>query len=259
MKSKRSTFVSLLVLPATLMSGLAVSAEDMVLVPEGSFTPFFLKRDDANAGEQTKVKVDGFWIDSTPVTNRKFQAFISKHPDWHKSNIKKIFTDSHYLEHWHNAQATPDAADLDKPVVNVSWFAAEAYCEAQGKRLPTTDEWEYTLTDNERDKENLQKQIISWYSLPNKVLPQIRSQPPNGFGVYDLAGVVWEWTADFNSYMAPPDSRNSGDKTLFCGSGSLNASNLGDYAAFMRYSYRESLKGNFTGKNLGFRCAKDAK
>ncbi len=259
MKSKRSTFVSLLVLPATQMSGLAVSAEDMVLVPEGSITPFFLKRDDANAGEQTKVKVDGFWIDSTPVTNRKFQAFVSKHPDWHKSNIKKIFTDSHYLEHWQNAQATPDAADLDKPVVNVSWFAAEAYCEAQGKRLPTTDEWEYTLTDNERDKENLQKQIIKWYSVPNKSLPNVASQPANGFGVYDLAGVVWEWTADFNSYMAPPDSRNSGDKTLFCGSGSLNASNLGDYAAFMRYSYRESLKGNFTGKNLGFRCAKDAK
>ncbi len=237
----------------------AVSAEDMVLIPEGSFTPFFLKRDDANPGEQPKVKVNGFWMDSTPVTNRRFQEFVSKHPDWHKSNIKKIFTDSHYLEHWQNTQGSPDTADLDQPVVNVSWFAADAFCEAQGKRLPTTDEWEYALTDNERDKENLQKQIIKWYSVPNKTLPNVGSQPPNGFGVYDLAGVIWEWTADFNSYMAPPDSRNSGDKTLFCGSGSLNASNLGDYAAFMRYSYRESLKGNFTGKNLGFRCAKDAK
>lgn len=259
MKSKRSPFISMLVLPMALLSGPAVSAEDMVLVPEGSFTPFFLKRDDANPVEQPKVKVDQFWMDSTPVTNRKFQEFVSKHPDWHKSNIRKIFTDSHYLEHWQNAQGSPDTENLDQPVVNVSWFAADAYCEAQGKRLPTTDEWEYTLADNERDKENLQKQIIKWYSVPNKTLPKAGSQPANGFGVYDLAGVVWEWTADFNSYMAPPDARDSGDKTLFCGSGSLNASNLGDYAAFMRYSYRESLKGNFTGKNLGFRCAKDAK
>lgn len=255
----------MLVLSGCLCSAAAVSAEnmvqveEMVLVPEGSFTPFFLKRDDANSSIVPTTPVHAFWLDATPVTNRKFQEFVGNHPDWHKSNIKKIFTDSHYLEHWQSAHGTADSADLDKPVVNVSWFAAEAYCETQGKRLPSTDEWEYTLTDNDRNKDNLQKQIISWYSVPNKELPAVRSTSANGFGIFDLVGLVWEWTADFNSYMAPPDSRNSGDKTLFCGSGSLNASNLGDYAAFMRYSYRESLKGNFTGKNLGFRCAKDAK
>lgn len=256
----------MLVLSGCFLPAAAVSAEDMmpvedmVLVPEGSFTPFFLKKDDsANSSSAAATAIAAFWLDATPVTNRKFQAFVNKHPDWHKSNIKKIFTDSHYLEHWQNAQGSADPADLDKPVINVSWFAADAYCEAQGKRLPTTDEWEYTLTDNDRDKENLQKQIMAWYSVPNKALPAVKTKPANGFGIYDLTGLIWEWTADFNSYMAPPDSRNSGDKNLFCGSGSLNASNLGDYAAFMRYSYRESLKGNFTGKNLGFRCAKDAK
>lgn len=265
----------MLTLSSALLSGAAAAAEDMVLVPAGSFTPFFLKKDEAgnsslaatlatpdpaatDSASQTTA-VSAFWLDAAPVTNRKFQAFVSGHPEWKKSGIKKIFSDSHYLDHWHSDQGVASSADLDKPVVNVSWFAAAAYCEAQGKRLPSTDEWEYALADNDRNKENLQKQIISWYSVPNKVLPTVKSQSPNGFGVYDLAGLVWEWTEDFNSYMAPPDSRNSGDKTLFCGSGSLNASNLGDYAAFMRYSYRESLKGNFTGKNLGFRCAKDAK
>ena len=266
MKSKHATFISMLVLSSCLFSAAAVSAEDMVrvedmvLVPKGSFTPFFLKKDDtANSSSVPTTAVNAFWLDATPVTNRKFQEFVNKHPEWHKANIKKIFTDSHYLEHWQNAQGSVDSADLDKPVVNVSWFAAAAYCEAQDKRMPSTDEWEYTLTDNDRDKENLQKQIMSWYSVPNKELPAVKSKPANGFGIFDLVGLIWEWTSDFNSYMAPPDSRNSGDKTLFCGSGSLNASNLGDYAAFMRYSYRESLKGNFTGKNLGFRCAKDAK
>jgi len=259
MKSKQATFISMLVLSSALISTAAVSAEDMVLVPEGSFTPFFLKKDAAGSSTATATVINAFWLDTTPVTNRKFQAFVNQHPNWHKSNIRKIFTDSHYLAHWQNVQGSADTADLGKPVVNVSWFAAEAYCEAQDKRLPSTDEWEYTLTDNGRDQENLQKQIINWYSVPNQALPAVRAKPANGFGVFDLVGLIWEWTADFNSYMAPPDSRNSGDKNLFCGSGSLNASNLGDYAAFMRYSYRESLKGNFTGKNLGFRCAKDAK
>jgi len=259
MKSKQATFISVLILSSALISTAAVSAEDMVLVPEGSFTPFFLKKDAAGSSTATATVINAFWLDTTPVTNRKFQAFVNQHPDWHKSNIRKIFTDSHYLAHWQNVQGSADTADLGKPVVNVSWFAAEAYCEAQDKRLPSTDEWEYTLTDNGRDQENLQKQIINWYSVPNQALPAVRAKPANGFGVFDLVGLIWEWTADFNSYMAPPDSRNSGDKNLFCGSGSLNASNLGDYAAFMRYSYRESLKGNFTGKNLGFRCAKDAK
>ena len=47
------------------------------------------------------------------------------------------------------------------------------------------------------------------------------------------------------------------DKELFCGSGSVNATDLMNYAAFMRYAFRGSLKANYTTKNLGFRCAKD--
>ena len=264
----------------------------MVLIPEGTFTPFFLKKTDTNNNAASSAStvailteavpvttINAFFIDIAPVTNQQFQQFVAKNPDWRKSRVKKIFADSHYLDHWPSDQgvenqgvenkgpenqaldnqATNNSAELNKPVVNVSWFAAAAYCEAQGKRMPSTDEWEYVLTDNDRDKENIQKQTINWYSVPNKDLPAVKSKPANGFGVHDLIGLVWEWTEDFNSYMAPPDSRNSGDKTLFCGSGSLNANNLGDYAAFMRYSYRESLKGNFTGKNLGFRCAKDTK
>ncbi|ACT47969.1 formylglycine-generating enzyme family protein [Methylotenera mobilis] len=264
MSSNRLKLATLIALPAALIYGAAVSAEEMVMIPQGSFTPFFLKKDSANSSTASKVKVDAFWMDAAPVTNREFQAFVGQHPDWHPANVKKIFSDSHYLEHWKSIQgatdtANPDTLNLDAPVVNVSWFAATAYCEAQNKRMPSTDEWEYTLNDNDRDKENLQKQIIGWYSVPNRAPLAVKSQPANGFAVFDMAGLIWEWTADFNSYMAPPDTRNSGDKTLFCGSGSLNASNLDDYAAFMRYSYRESLKGNFTGKNLGFRCAKDAK
>ena len=237
----------------------AASLTDMELVPEGELLPFFVKKDDQALGQNKTTFVEKFYLDTAPVTNRQFYEFISNNSEWNKQSIRKVFTDAHYLDHWNTGNGKPNSEDLDKPVVNVSWFGAYAYCDAQDKRLPTTDEWEYALSDKDRNKEGNQKKIMDWYSVPNHELPIVRSEEPNEYGIFDLIAVIWEWTADFNSYMAPPDSRNTGDKSLFCGSGSLNAKNLSDYAAFMRYSYRESLQGSFTGKNLGFRCAKDAK
>ena len=237
---------------------MAASVNDMALLPAGELLPFFIKKDDTTQSENKTTFIEHFYLDVAPVTNRQFYEFVNTNPEWRQQRVKKIFTDAHYLDHWNTKEHKPNSDDLDKPVVNVSWFGASAYCDAQGKRLATTDEWEYALYDHDRNKELNQKAIMDWYSVPNHDLPMVKTGQANGDGIFDLIGVIWEWTADFNSYMAPPDSRNTGDKSLFCGSGSLNAKSLSDYAAFMRYSYRESLQGNFTGKNLGFRCAKDA-
>jgi formylglycine-generating enzyme required for sulfatase activity len=74
-----------------------------------------------------------------------------------------------------------------------------------------------------------------------------------------MHGLVWEWTADFNSIFLSGESRKDKDtdKNLFCGSASINATDLMNYAAFMRYAFRGSLKASYTTKNLGFRCAKN--
>jgi len=88
MLSNKLKLISLLALPAALIYGAAVSAEEMVMVPKGSFTPFFLKKDSVDSNAASKVKVDAFWIDAAPVTNREFRAFVSQHPDWHPTNIK---------------------------------------------------------------------------------------------------------------------------------------------------------------------------
>ena len=63
----------------------------------------------------------------------------------------------------------------------------------------------------------------------------------------------------FNSILLTGESRSdvTTDKNLFCGSGSLNASDLMNYAAFIRYAFRGSVKANYAVKNLGFRCVKD--
>ena len=58
---------------------------------------------------------------------------------------------------------------------------------------------------------------------------------------------------DFTRLLKDKDT----DKDLFCGSGSVNATDLMNYAAFMRYAFRGSIKANYTTKNLGFRCAKN--
>ena len=76
-----------------------------------------------------------------------------------------------------------------------------------------------------------------------------------------MHGLVWEWTSDFNSIFLSGESRKDKDtdNNLFCGSGSVNATDLMNYAAFMRYAFRGSLKAKYTTKNLGFRCAQDKK
>ena len=73
----------------------------------------------------------------------------------------------------------------------------------------------------------------------------------------DLHGLVWEWTSDFNSVLISGESRKDVDKdsNLFCGSAAVGASDLMNYAAFMRYAIRGSLKARYNMSNLGFRCA----
>ena len=255
---KQKTLLAFIMMAAAC-SAIAASDDDMVLLPAGGYTPLY---QDKGVGENLSgelVYVEAFRLDRMSVTNRQYLDFVRAHEEWRKSRIRGIFSDPHYLEHWSGDLDVGHADALDRPVVSVSWFAASAYCEALEKRLPTTDEWEYALADNGRDSEKIQQQVLAWYAVPNGQLPPAASLPANGFGISGLTGVIWEWTSDFNGFMASSDPRESGQKGLFCGSGSLNASNPRDYAAFMRYSYRGSLQGAFTGKNLGFRCAKDAK
>lgn len=74
--------------------------------------------------------------------------------------------------------------------------------------------------------------------------------------MFDL---IWEWTDDFNSVLTTGDSRTGQyeDKSMFCAASATTATDVLNYAAFMRFALRESLKANYTIANLGFRCAKD--
>jgi sulfatase modifying factor 1 len=73
-----------------------------------------------------------------------------------------------------------------------------------------------------------------------------------------MHGLIWEWVDDFNSSFVTGESRedSSFNKDMFCGAGSLSSTDKENYAAYMRFAFRSSLKGKNAVWNLGFRCVK---
>ena len=225
----------------------------MVRIPAGVFTPFY-----KNSGEPESVRVEKFEMDATPVTNEQFLVFVKARPEWRKSRVKRIFAEKTYLEMWESDTVLGNRVLKASPVTNVSWFAAKAYAEWAGK-MPTIAQWELAASAPEKGKtkSELTRKILDWYSKPNpKILPEVRSTFKNSYGLYDMHGLVWEWTLDFNSSLISPEARSKGDKNeqLFCGAGAVNATDFDDYAAYMRYAFRGSITAKSTVRNLGFRC-----
>ena len=234
-------------------------AGQMQPIDAGEYRPLYLKAD------TPYVQVQPFQLDAAPVTNQAYFEFVQAQTKWQKQNVPSIFAEHNYLQHWllQNGQYQPSQHQLNTPVTNVSWFAAQAYCQAQGKVLPTVDQWEYVALASEHQangsiEDDFHQKILAWYSKPTPTqLPEIMQNPANYWGVYDMHGLVWEWTLDFNSALVNGESRNDAslDAKLFCGAGAAKSADPKDYAAFMRFGFRSSLQAHFTSSNLGFRCA----
>lgn len=81
----------------------------------------------------------------------------------------------------------------------------------------------------------------------------------NYYGDHNLYGMIWEWTDDFNSVMIAGESRKdqTTNENLFCSGAAVTTDDLKNYAAFIRFAMRGSLKANYTVDNLEFRCVKD--
>lgn len=227
----------------------------MVRVPGGKYKPLF--------GKGKEVEVGSFFIDETAVTNRNFSNFVQNSTQWRRGIALALFVETDYLKHWSTNEQVGNKTLEQSPVVNVSWFAAKAYCESKGEKLPSVDEWEYLAQFGPiNNSRNVKDVILEWYSKPTPaVLPNVKSTFKNQFGVWDVHGLIWEWTDDFNSAFVTGESRgdSSLEKSMFCGAGAAGSANPSDYAAFMRFGFRSSLKGNYTVGNLGFRCVKEIK
>lgn len=237
----------------------AAATAAMARIPAGKFLPLY----DAGRGA---VQVDAFRLDRDPVTRGEFLAFVREVPRWRRDAIRPLFAERGYLARWPGALDAGTTADLRRPVTNVSWFAAKAYCEWRGARLPSAAEWEYaaaasrTRRDASRDRAHVQR-LMALYTAPRRQpLREAGQGAANVYGVRDLHGLVWEWVDDFNGVMVSDDSRGVGarDDALFCASGALGATDRDNYPAFLRYAFRAGLTGRTTVETLGFRCATSA-
>jgi|SRR5689334_3490897 len=210
--------------------------------------------------------VPPFRLDAALVSNADFATFVRKHPDWSRDRVAGLFADEGYLRQW-ASPTEPGAAIANQPVTQVSWFAASAYCEARGARLPRWHEWELAAaaSANVPDARNdpaWRQQILDWYATSARgVLPAAGASPPNYFGVRDLHGVVWEWVEDAGSMLVSDDSREQGDpnRNRFCGSGAIDLEQKENYAMLMRIAMLSSMKASYSSNSMGFRCAKDAR
>jgi formylglycine-generating enzyme required for sulfatase activity len=189
-----------------------------------------------------------FWMDTYPVTNAEYARFVAE-------------TRRKTPAHWPEGGCPAELADC--PVVNVSWEDAAAYARWAGKRLPSEAEWEKAARGGdgrvwpwgdtfEPSRAN------TWESQRGGVSP-VGVYSPQGdspYGLADMAGNVWEWTADW--YQPYPGSNYASDrfgeqyKVLRGGSWSYPGS-------FCRCAARSFDLPGFSCDSYGFRCVLDRK
>ncbi len=233
-------------------------AAERAAVAQGEHAPFYPPDE-----SQVVLSVAAFSMDVVPVTNAEFAAFVDAHPEWRRGGPPAVFADAGYLSSW-RGPADSGGLHPEHPVTGVSWFAARAYCQAGGGELPTVYQWEYAADATAaaphggREDPEVLAAILAWYGAdPGERLRPVGAGAPNFWGLYDMHGLIWEWTLDFNSQLISADIREAGEGEglRFCGAGALSARDVQDYASFMRFAMRSSLGAAFTTDNLGFRCA----
>ncbi len=244
---------------ALLIPGVALAGPQRVQLGPDTYRPLFPPA----PGEEVQT-VAAFRLDVTPVTNAQYLAFVKEHPRWQRDQTPGVFARPGYLSHWEGPTTLGPQVEPRAPVVRISWFAARAYCQARGGRLPTEAEWELAAAASATEKDArsdpaFTRQILEWYGQPSSLpVGKVGQGRPNLYGVEDLHGLVWEWVLDFGNTNLGQDSRGGGPNAAsFCGAGASATGDKRDYAAFMRVAYRSSLKANFTLGNQGFRCAAD--
>ena len=246
-----------LLLACALTAGTAFSgAHNTVPVPSGDYTPPFQAD-----GRREKVRVESFRMDTRPVTVGEYLEFVRSHPEWRKSKVKRLFADTSYLTSWTD-DVKPPPGNIGNSVTWVSWYAAKEYCGSLGKRLPGTREWEYaarTIPPG-TDSSAYADLVLEWYAKPSGSQSS-GAGSINAFGLRDLFGRNWEWTSDFNTEgLSRAEDYGDREKSLFCGGGGgTTVAERLDYATYMRFAFRSSMKPEFSTASLGFRCAEDDK
>ncbi|HJU05316.1 MAG TPA: SUMF1/EgtB/PvdO family nonheme iron enzyme [Nitrospiraceae bacterium] len=206
-------------MPAAQMTG--HDGAPMVLVPAGAF-PMGVPQGDRDGGRDEyprhEVFLNDYYIDTYEVTNARYLEFVKATGHRPPQNPKH---ENRTL--WKNGTVSESIAD--RPVINVDWYDADAYCRWAGKRLPTEAEWEKAArgTGDRRfpwgNTEPTHKHLNynqQWRG--EKTLMPVGSYEAgkSPYGAYDMAGNVYEWVADWYDplyYEKSPPKNPPGPET----------------------------------------------
>lgn len=224
----------------------------MAFIPTGEFA---MGSDRGQDDEQPvhRVSVKAFYLDTQEVTVARYAEFLAS------QKLDPPFK-------WN--EATSGSND-NKPVVGVNWYDARDYCRWVGKRLPTEAEWElaargtegriYPWGDTHPTRGHANAGHSKWhgYDTLSNVGQFELGKTPNG--VYDLAGNLWEWVADWYDatyYQFSPRDNPAGPSA-----GPLRALRGGAWnndAKAIRSANRAGYAPDARRNDVGFRCAKGA-
>lgn len=229
----------------TLEFKVGKDGKEMVWIPGGTFQMGDRWRDGRPDERPVhSVTVNGFWMDTTEVTNAEFRRFIEA-------------TESEVEGSW---KYDPDEPNY--PAQYVSWNDAVAYAKWADKRLPTEAEWECAAGGPNHHKYSLGNTLdLNNYSgsKTRSTKPEpVASHPANGYGLYDMSGNVWEWCNDWydKDYYSKSPSNNpqgpiDGQERV------LRSGNWGHVpSSCLRVPLRQGFSpdGMFDLLGFGFRC-----
>lgn len=270
--------VSVVLTPKSIMAEVVV--EDMVYIPAGEFI-MGSPSGEGNSDEylQHKVYLDAFYIDKYEVTNEDYARFLNEKGNQEEEGALWLDIDSWACSIEKREGRYQSKSGYERyPVVRVTWYGARAYAKWRGCRLPTEAEWEKAARGglvgkkypwgnkgpdgsqcNFADK-NLNS---SWC---DKVADDgygstapVGSYPPNGYGLYDMVGNVYEWVNDWydeNYYqkgrLYNPQGPDTGSFPVIRGGSWFNT------AWNLRCASRYYCAPDFAMNIFGFRCAKSS-
>ena len=263
--------------------------ENMVQIPAGDFYMGSNTEDaEDDARPQHRAYLDEFSIDECVVTNKEYQAFVLANPEWRKPSESEKkdsnpYYDAHYLSLWVGNDYPKGKGK--HPVVYVSWYAAMAYAQWLGKRLPTEAEWEKAARGNLEDRDypwgnSISDRQANYRSFDRHYAPALataRSYYNPSSRLYNIVGNVWEWCLDdYNRdyyYKKPeknnPLATNEGIDLKWL-AGKDNFTNLDgetrvvtrggsyvDWRGTLKVFTRNANTRKATSPTLGFRCVRE--
>lgn len=235
------------ILGGSLFTAAFTSHAGPVLIPGGEFnSPVLLDVDNR------VTQVSPFLLDAAPVTRAQYASFVAQHPSWQRNTIAALFHDGGYLANWAHDDSPSDNEAM--PVTFVSWFAARAYCQAQGGHLPTLEQWEYAVA-YAREQAGLSdddyaRQVFAWYSQT-----PFTSRASNANAMLGLLGEVNEWLEDYQLLLSNGEQIDFGGGSCGDTARLLASFDAAHYATFLRYQSRSGYAPVTTTSTLGFRCA----